>query len=120
MRDRPCGESSFAAIRSGASARSPSTTAPRGSRRSRLRLEADSRPAGATAKTSAIVPTTWIGPATQTILAEPPQVAERELEADREEKEDDAELGEGLDDLRRRDEAEAERPEQRSRQEETR
>ncbi len=53
-------------------------------------------------------------------LAEPAKVAERELETHGEEKEDDAEVGEDLHDFHVGEEAEPERPEQRSRQTETR
>ena len=49
------------------------------------------------------MPKTWIGPGDPHELAEAAQVAERELEADREEKQDDAELGENLDDFARRE-----------------
>ena len=49
-------------------------------------------------------------------LAQPAKVAERELEAHGEQKEDDAEVGEDLHDFHVGEEAEPERPEQRSRQ----
>ena len=61
------------------------------------------------------MPATWIGPAIQTMRAEAPEVGEGKLEADREQQQDDAELGQALDDAHVAHEAEAVRAEHRAR-----